>query len=187
MIVGLDLETTGLKAGEDRVIELCFGLYDDNCQKMRNVTLRFNPCKAIDPKAQAVHHISNADLMNESKFEERAEILSKILERATLIVIHNSQFDAPFLKAELERCGVKVPTCPTYCTMKNSRWATPDGKWPKLGQLCFAMGVDYNADEAHAAEYDVDKMMECFRLMADQNYIDLKHAIAFNEIQGFRK
>ena len=34
MIIGLDLETTGLTVGSDRIIELCFGLYDD----------KFNSC-----------------------------------------------------------------------------------------------------------------------------------------------
>lgn len=186
MILGLDLETTGLTAGEDRVIEICCGVYDNEFRRVKNVTMRFNPCKAIDPKAQAVHHISNADLMNEPKFEERASLLSQLLCKADMIVIHNAKFDAPFLKAELERCGVTVPTVSVYDTMAESRWATPDGKWPKLGELCYALNVNYNPDEAHAAEYDVDKMMECFGAMVKLDRIST-NVVPFNEIEPFKR
>ena len=68
--------------------------------------------------------------------------------------------------------------------MAESRWATPDGKWPKLGELCFACGVNYNADEAHAAEYDVNKMMECFKKTQELGYLS-SNTLPFNEIQPF--
>jgi DNA polymerase-3 subunit epsilon len=186
VILGLDLETTGLSCEEDRIIELCFGLYSDECELIRNVTMRFNPCRPIDPKAQAVHGISNADLMDCPKFSERAEVLNNILGKAKLIVIHNAKFDAPFLKAEFERCGLQAPETPVYCTMSESRWATPDGKWPKLGELCFACGVTYNPEEAHAAEYDVNKMMECFADFTKKGFFS-GNTTAFNKVQSFAR
>lgn len=36
--------------------------------------------------------------------------------------------------------------------MENGRWATYDGKSPKLGELCFALGIEYDEGSAHAAE-----------------------------------
>ncbi len=45
--------------------------------------------------------------------------------------------------------------------MKNGRWATANGKNPKLGELCWALQVDYDPALAHAAEYDVQKTAEC--------------------------
>ena len=55
MIIGLDLETTGLNAQDDRIIELCAGIYTDDGRLIKTVTLRFNPCRPIDKKAQAIH------------------------------------------------------------------------------------------------------------------------------------
>lgn len=186
MIIGLDLETTGLNVGSDRIIELCFGLYNESCTLVKNVTMRFNPHRPIDPKAQAVHHISMNDLINCPSFEEKAPVLNAILNKANLIVIHNAKFDAPFLRYELESCGLQAPSVPVYDTMAESRWATPDGKWPKLGELCFACGVDYNATEAHAAEYDVNKMMECFKKTQELGYLST-NTHPFNEIQPFQR
>ena len=71
-------------------------------------------------------------------------------------------FDGPFIAAELNRIGVNVPDVHSFCTMENARWACPDGKLPRLGELCFAMGVDYDPAKAHAAEYDVQVMMDCY-------------------------
>ena len=186
MIIGLDLETTGLNVGTDRIIELCFGLYNDSYELMKNITMRFNPRRPIDPKAQAVHHISNNDVLKCPFFEDKAAVLNAILNKAQLIVIHNARFDAPFLRFELENCGQVAPAIPVYDTMAESRWATPDGKWPKLGELCFACGVDYNATEAHAAEYDVNKMMECFKKTQELGYLST-NTHPFNEIQPFQR
>lgn len=186
MILGLDLETTGLNAGTDRIIELCFGLYDNNCNKIQNLVKRFNPQKPIDPKAQAVHGISNAELMNCPTFDTHAELLSQLMSKADLVVIHNAKFDAPFLAAEFQRCGVKVPDVMVYDTMVESRWATPDGKWPKLGQLCYALNVDYDANKAHAADYDVDKMMSCFAEINKRNRLG-DFMGAFNQIKPYKR
>lgn len=184
MIIGLDLETTGLKAGEDRVIELCCGIYKDDGTFVKNVTLRFNPCRPIDPKAQAVHHITLEELMTCPKFEEKAELISKLLKKASLIVIHNARFDAPFLAAEFRRCCVEVPEVPVYDTMTENRWAGFDGKYPTLGELCWACDVLYNPKEAHAADYDVNAMMGCFFRIADWGFFNENSVMTpFNQIK----
>lgn len=162
MIIGLDIETTGLDCMKNRVIELCMGIHNDDGKVVKYVTMRFNPKQPIDPKSQAVHHISFEDLMNEPEFKTKAAQIGAVLSKASLIVIHNSQFDAPFMRIELERFGVKAPHVPVYDTMTESRWATPDGKWPRLGELCWALAVNYNPEEAHAADYDVRCMMDCY-------------------------
>lgn len=162
MIIGLDIETTGLDCMKNRIIELCLGIHADDGKVLKYVTMRFNPKQPIDPKSQAVHHITFEELINEPTFDTKAAQIGALLGKADLIVIHNAQFDAPFLKVELERFGVKAPHIPVYDTMTQSRWATPDGKWPRLGELCWALDVDYDPNAAHAADYDVKCMMDCF-------------------------
>lgn len=186
MILGLDLETTGLNQVEDRIIELCFGLYSNDQKPIKNITMRFNPCRSIDPKAQAVHHITSEELMGCPKFEEKAQILSQILAKADLVVIHNARFDAPFLANEFRRCGVNVPETMVYDTMEESRWATFDGKVPTLGELCFATNVTYEPEKAHAADYDVDCMMKAFFALCNKGFMS-ENVEPFNKVRPKEK
>lgn len=180
-IVGVDIETTGLST-EDRVIEYCGIVYDSRLKEVGALLQRINPKKSIDPTAQSVHHISLADLMGEPFWEDVAEHIHKQLTNAGLIVIHNAGFDAKFLAREFERIGLPQITTPTFCTMRSSRWATYNGKVPKLMELCFACGVQYDLSKAHGAKYDVQVMMECFKKICLTGRYDKKFVCPFNEV-----
>ncbi|MFW6855306.1 exonuclease domain-containing protein [Burkholderia gladioli] len=164
LVTGLDTETTGLRQEDGhRIVEIGLLTYELETQQLvdRYVT-RINPERAIDADAQRVHGISNDMVLHCPKWEEVASDVEHELMKSDLIVIHNAKFDAPFVTAELERVGITLPaTLPALDTL-NARWATFDGKSPKLGELCRALGVPYDADAAHAAEYDIDRMMQCF-------------------------
>lgn len=182
-IVGLDLETTGI--GEDhKIIEYCGLVLNDKLleDESKSILQRFNPQRAIDPKAQAVHHISLADLMSEPIFETKAEAIHEQLKNATLIVIHNAAFDTSFLNREFKRLGMSEITTPTLCTMRSTRWATFDGKVPRLKELCFALDVIYSETEAHSARYDVEVMLACFCKMLRGGNIDKNYIFPFNQI-----
>ena len=182
-IVGLDLETTGI--GEDhKIIEYCGLVLNEKMleDESRSILQRFNPQRSIDAKAQAVHHISLADLMGEPIFETKAEEIHEQLKQATLIVIHNAAFDTVYLNREFKRLGMTEITVPTLCTMRSARWATYDGKVPRLQELCSALDVIYNETEAHSARYDVEVMLACFCKMAREGYIDRNYIFPFNQI-----
>ncbi|MFB3028151.1 exonuclease domain-containing protein [Klebsiella pneumoniae] len=57
---GIDIETTGLDVySGHKIIEIALVSYDiETANKLREVSLRFNPRRNIDAKAQAVHGIS---------------------------------------------------------------------------------------------------------------------------------
>jgi len=166
IIAGLDLETTGLDwATGHRIIEVAAILYSDDGTKMGGFVKRINPERAIDPKAHAVHGISFEDLAMEPKWSEIAPKLHAVLSRCDQVVAHNGiGFDVPFLAHEFKREGLSLPSCLHHCydTMVDGRWATPMGKLPNLGELCFATEVSYDPGAAHAADYDVDVMMQAF-------------------------
>jgi DNA polymerase III epsilon subunit-like protein len=102
-------------------------------------------------------------LVGAPTFEEvyKTEI-APILNKIELAVIHNAAFDSVFMATEILNLGEPLPEFETFCTMENGRWATFSGKNPNLGELCYALDVDYDPKEAHAADYDVFKMMDCF-------------------------
>jgi DNA polymerase-3 subunit epsilon len=163
-IIGLDTETTGLKQEDGhRIIEIALLTYDLTTHELEDKWVqRIDPERAIDPGAQAVHGIGYSDLVGCPKWDDVAPEIAKRLSTAELLIAHNMGFDGPFIGAELLRVGLEIPNVHSLCTMENARWACPDGKLPKLGELCFALNVPYDPAKAHAADYDVSVTMDCF-------------------------
>ncbi|MFM0095607.1 3'-5' exonuclease [Paraburkholderia nemoris] len=173
IVSGYDVETTGLSQKDGhRLIEAALLHYDFDTRKLVDkFVTRIDPERSIEAKAQAVHGIAYDDLVGSPKWEVVAPQLQAELNKSDLTVIHNGPFDAPFTNAELKRVGLHVrPDLMGFCTLTHGRWATPDGKSPKLGELCFALNLPYDPSKAHAAEYDVERMMACFFAGVDRGF-----------------
>lgn len=163
IICGIDTETTGFNPEKgDRIVEICMSLWDYSTrQKLRQWDFRINPLREIPAAASAVHGIYTQDLVDAPVWEKVAPAVNAVLRKSAVMVAHNASFDANFVGLELIRVGLRPPNIKTYCTMENARWATPTGKNPKLGEVCWALDVEYDHSKAHAAGYDVDVMMQC--------------------------
>jgi len=179
LLNGLDLETTGVdQAKGDRIIEVAILTYDFATRKMVDKYVqRIDPERPIAAAAQAVHGIAYSDLVGSPKWDAVAPEVARRLQMAPLAVAHNMDFDGPFIAGELVRLGLPVPNIQPFCTMQNGRWATFDGKSPKLKELCFALGVDYDDAKAHAADYDTAIMMECFFKGFDRGFYVLPTSV----------
>lgn len=165
MIIGaLDTETTGLEPGDHRFIEIFVEQIEYPSRKSLTKKLqRINPQRSIQPAAQAVHKISLSDLIGCPSWEDVAPDIHKLIAGCDLLVAHNGEgFDLPFLNYEFKRVGLPEIRVPMFDTMLHGRWSTPIGKVPNLGELCWACEVDYDGSKAHAADYDVGVMMDCF-------------------------
>lgn len=176
IITGFDIETTGLDQSKGhRIIEIAASLYELETQTLKGKFVqRINPERSIDPGAQAVHGITFEMLTGCPTWEEVAPKLVKVFRATSLIVAHNGDgFDMPFVGGELLRVGQPVPDVSCYDTMLNGRWATPLGKVPSLKELCFACGVEYDPAKAHAADYDVDVMMESFFIGLNKGFFQI--------------
>jgi len=181
MIVGgLDIETTGLNCEKgDRIIEVCLIALDtDTGMELDCYTQRIHPeGKSIDPKAEEVHKISAADHVGMPAFRDVVDDLLVKLGGVEMLIIHNMDFDGPFLLTEIMTAGREFPAhLKGFCTMENGRWACADGKSPRLGELAYALGVDYDPSKAHAAEYDVRVMLECFKRGLATGFFNLENA-----------
>ncbi|MCK1543353.1 3'-5' exonuclease [Bradyrhizobium sp. 179] len=185
LIVGSDTETTGLLAkdgtpGDARIIEVYAGLWDtDKRQQVDELFLRINPQRSIDVAAQRVHKIALADLTGCPIWKDVAEQVRDFHEQGDVVVGHNwDGFDKPFIDGELVRVGLPKLTKPTFDTMLEGRWATPMGTVPNLGALCFACDEPYDPALAHAADYDVHRMMACFFKALDWGFFTLPQPAA---------
>lgn len=164
-----DIESTGLEQKDGhRIIEVAFAVFayntDDDTHRQLGKTWvqRINPMRTIDPAAEAVHKISLPMLRGCPTWDVVAPTVNKILSKTNIFVAHNAAFDAPFLALELLRAGFPIPNFDVFCTMDNGRGSTGMGKAPNLGELCFACGVEYDPDAAHAADYDTDVLAQCY-------------------------
>ncbi|MDP9155330.1 MAG: 3'-5' exonuclease [Pseudomonadota bacterium] len=165
IIVGLDLETTGLdQSAGHRIIEVAAVLHDlETTAFLGKYVQRINPQRPIDADAQRVHGITFDMLAAEPTWEQVAAKVHRILTAARYMGGHNVRgFDWPFLTGEFQRIGMSVPDLELIDTMEEGRWATPLGKLPNLGELCFATGVAYDPTQAHGAEYDITVNMQAY-------------------------
>jgi DNA polymerase-3 subunit epsilon len=79
-IVHFDLETTGLSTTKDRIVEL-YMLKENPDGTEEEFYSRFNPYPIeVSESASNVHGMTNEELQNEPKFENRAEEILKFLE-----------------------------------------------------------------------------------------------------------
>lgn len=174
-IMGFDTETTGLKANDgDRIIEVALLTYDFATRELVDEYVqRIDPDRSIAAAAQAVHGIRYEDLVGMPRFKEVASEIHKRFTEADCVVAHNLNFDAMFLMAEFGRVGIVMPQAESVDTMTDSRWACPDGKFPRLGELAFALQVPFDPAKAHGAAYDVTVMMACFFAGLDRGFYAL--------------
>ena len=162
-VLGLDIETTGLVPGEHRIIEYHGAMHDETGKRLSVLDVRIHPERSIQAEAQRVHGISLADLEGCENWNAVGPRVHAQMADADIFVAHNGDgFDLPFLNFEFKRIGLTEIKTPVVDTMLQGRWATPQGKVPNLGELCFATGVDYDATIVHAASRDVQVMMTAF-------------------------
>ena len=180
LFVGLDLETTGLEPGDHRVIEFYAAAWSWDLigapEKVDELLLRINPERSIAADAQRVHHISLSDVERCPNWTIQGPKAHRALLDGDFIIAHNGKFfDGPFLNYEFQRIGLPKIEIPIIDTMLEGRWATPQGKVPNLGELCFATDVPYDdtPGKAHAADYDVDVMMQAFFKAVSWGFIKL--------------
>lgn len=173
--VGFDIETTGLNVPEHRIIEIHFE-FRKNYKSVFQWTQRLDPRRSISEDAYRVHGINLGALAGKPTWEDMAKTIHGLISRADVMVGHNGEdFDWPFLEREFKRVGLSIPSKPLFDTMKEGRWATPDGKNPSLGELCWATGIEYDVSAAHAADYDVRVMLDAF---------ERGHKLGFFKMEG---
>jgi len=108
-IAVIDLETTGLRPAQDRIVELAILKINPDGSCARYVK-RLNPLIPIPPEATAVHGIRNADVAHEPPFSKIAREVADLLKGCDLAGFNVSGFDLRLLKKEFERADVEFST-----------------------------------------------------------------------------
>jgi DNA polymerase-3 subunit epsilon len=104
-VVWIDLETTGLNVGNDRIVEISV-VKEWPDGRLEERTRRVNPEMPIPPEASAVHGICDADVCDEPCFAQLAKGFAEFLAGADLGGFGIARFDVPLLEEEFKRAGV---------------------------------------------------------------------------------
>lgn len=154
----LDLETTGIKPEEDRIVEIAIVHVTPDNKIDREWTTLVNPGMDVGPTH--VHGITNEMVKDAPTFAEIGPYVLNMIAGAP-VVAHNASFDVPLLMAELVRNGLHtfgdpLPRIDTidlakkYLTLPNYR----------LGTICHLLHIDL--EHAHCALDDTRATAEVF-------------------------
>lgn len=105
----LDLETTGLKPDQDRIVEIAMVKINPDGKTTQYVR-KINPQIPIPPEATAVHGIRDEEVKNEPAFKAVAQEVSNFLQGCDLAGFNLSSYDLRLLQREFERSGVDFST-----------------------------------------------------------------------------
>ena len=129
----LDFETTGVNAEQDRIIEVGLIEFVVSDKKPPRIVQMLSEIE--DPKCEISKEISEITGIDQEMVTGRSIDWSKvrsILERASLIIAHNAEFDLAFLKNRPELKGLDTHWA---CSMRHIDWAKHGFKSQKLTYL----------------------------------------------------
>lgn len=158
--VAFDLETTGLSAAFDRIVEIGavrFSVTGDELGRFQSLV---NPGRPIPRAAHAIHGIDDEDVADAPSVEG---VLPRFLEflgepTATILLAHNASFDAGFLGGELTRAQLPIPGFGVVDTLALSRSVRPELPTHRLEYL--ARLYNLNPDAQHRALGDCNRVKE---------------------------
>ena len=142
--VALDLETTGLIAESDRIVEIGAVRFAADGRETGRFQRLVNPQRPMSPAAYAIHGISDADLVDAAPAHEVLPDFLSFLGAAdtTALIAHNAAFDAGFLGRELVLAGLPSPTHSLFDTLALARRRLPHLGSHRLDSLARFLGLD---------------------------------------------
>lgn len=160
-----DIETTGLRPDQDRIVEIAA-----YCSETKeHFTQLVNPEVGIPEEASRVHGISDEMVQTAAKFGEIGQNFCEFCLRddaQPVLIAHNGDgFDQLFLRAEFKRANLPHPSWRTLDSLKWARKYRPDLPRHSLQYLRQVYQVAEN--NAHRALDDVMVLYQIFSQMID--------------------
>lgn len=172
----VDVETAGIDPQKNALLEMCIVLIEINAEGNFIPTeyhfehiLPFEGA-ILDEKSLAFNHIDPFQPLRFALDEKEAlqqlfDPIQQAIKRhqcqRAVLVGHNAWFDLLFVKAAVERTGIKSPfhafTCFDTATLSGLMYGQT-----VLAKAVKKAGISFNVDEAHSAIYDARKTADLF-------------------------
>ena len=146
-IAVVDTETTGLSAHGDRVIEIGIVLVEPGKSPRIVLDTLVNPERPVS--ATEIHGITDDDVRDAPTFRDIADHVQHAL-HGCVFASYNVYFDAKFIAAELNRCGIK--SFPPHVCLMYLRPGLDIGPRCTLREACRIHGIPHT--NAHRASDD---------------------------------
>jgi ribonuclease T len=175
--VVIDVETGGFIASTDALLEIAAttvrmdeeGLlevhrtYDFHVQPFEGANIEQS---ALDFTGIDPYHPFREAVAEETALEElftivRKEIRDQKCTRA-ILVGHNAHFDAGFLNAAAQRCGIKRNPFHPFSFFDTATLSGLAYGQTVLAKACAEAGITFDNNEAHSAAYDAERTADLF-------------------------
>ncbi|MAT95009.1 MAG: ribonuclease T [Halioglobus sp.] len=175
--VVVDVETGGFNAATDAMLEIAATLLrmdDDGVLGVHrthnfhvlpfegaNIEQSALDFTGIDPYHPFREAVPEAEALGELFRVIRKEIRDQGCTRA-ILVGHNAHFDAGFVNAAVERCGIKRNPFHPFTHFDTATLSGLAYGQTVLARACEEAGVSFDNNEAHSAAYDAERTAELF-------------------------
>lgn len=152
----IDLETTGVNLGTDRVVEIAIvKILTDNSQTVKRKLI--NPGMPIPKASSDLHGITDEMVKDAPSFKQVAQELKQILDGCDLAGYNSNRFDIPLLVEEFLRAGVEFD-------MKGRRMLDVQQIFYKMEPRTLSAAYQFycgkTLDGAHSASVDAGATFE---------------------------
>jgi ribonuclease T len=175
--VVVDVETAGFNSQTDALLEIAAVLlrYDEKHQlepyetlwthvkpfegaNLDQASLAFN---GIDPHHPFRFAVNEMEALRKI-FEPIRRALKDVNCTRAILVGHNPAFDLAFLKAAVDRTGIKRNPFHNFSTFDTATLGGLAFGQTVLARAARAAGIDWDNENAHSARYDAEKTAELF-------------------------
>ncbi len=172
-MVFFDLETTGVNVASDRIVEISWLKIQPDGRESKQTQL-VNPTIPIDPRAIAIHGITDEDVKDKPTFSEIARTLAKDFEGCDFAGYNSNKFDIPLLAEEFLRAGVDFD-------LRKRKFIDVQVIFHKMEQRTLIAAYKFycqkDLEDAHSAEADTLATYEILKAQLDhyehlQNDVD---------------
>mgnify|MGYP003367213283 FL=1 len=174
-IVFFDLETTGVNAIHDRIVEISYiKVFPDGNEESK--TLRINPERHIPEQSSAIHGIYDEDVKDCPTFKQVARDIAAIFVNSDIAGFNSNYFDIPMLVEEMLRAGIDFDI--TKC-----RLIDVQNIYHKLEQRTLSAAYKFycgkNLEDAHSAQADTRATYEVLKAQLDKYPDKLNNDVQF--------
>ncbi len=172
-MVFFDLETTGVNVASDRIVEISWlKIQTDGSESIK--THLVNPTIPIDPRAIAIHGITDEDVKDKPTFSDLARTLAKEFEGCDFAGYNSNKFDIPLLAEEFLRADVDFD-------LRKRKFIDVQVIFHKMEQRTLSAAYKFYCkkvlEDAHSAEADTLATYEILKAQLDhyehlQNDVD---------------
>lgn len=177
-----DTETTGVKAGKDRIIEIA--AYDPVEDK--SFVSFVNPEMPIPQESTQITGITDDMVVEAPTYDDVGKQFYEFCQGEVVLIAHNNDgFDVHFLTQEAKRVQIAPPNFPFIDSLKWSRKYRPDLPRHSLQYLREVYNIEKN--NAHRALDDVHVLYKIFTQMIGDLTMEQIYNLLYNQDKTIRQ